>query len=145
MTDLLPYGNHVYANWGRWVVMCASPFCTGAMQVYSGQMFVACGDCGWPIEELIWPVDPEGVETILLMRPDEKTRNWHPGETLQDLLAENVEHGILPKGIEPADPDAVAVELMATVDDRLVSGLVGLQLRPDIRRHQIEAVTYGGQ
>jgi hypothetical protein len=53
-------------------------------------------------------------------------------------LAENVLHNILPKSIEPADPDAVAVEIMTTIDDRLVSGLVGLQLRDGIRRHQIE-------
>jgi hypothetical protein len=123
--------------------MCASPFCLGAMQVWPGQSFTACGDCGWPIEQLIWPADPDGIEAILLMRPLEKTRNWHPGETLQDLIAENVMHGILPKGIEPGDPDAVAVQLLTTVDDRLVSGLVGLSIRSDIRRHQIEEITYG--
>jgi hypothetical protein len=138
VNDVLPYGDYVRANWGRWLIDCSSPWCTSAMQVYPGQISVTCLDCGTTMGPLIWPADPDGIELLLLMRPVEKTRNWLPGETLQDLLAENVLHGILPKGIEPADPDAVAAELMTTVDDRLVSGLVGLQLRDDIRRHQIE-------
>jgi hypothetical protein len=35
---------------------------------------------------------------------------------------------------------------MSTLDDVLVSGLVGLQLKSDTRRHRIEAATHpGGQ
>jgi hypothetical protein len=37
-----------------------------------------------------------GVERLLTFRPDVTTRNWVPGETLHDLLAENVAHGIGP-------------------------------------------------
>jgi hypothetical protein len=37
----------------------------------------------------------------------------------------------------------VTVQLLATIDDRVVSGLVGLQIRSDVRRHQIEEATYG--
>jgi hypothetical protein len=143
VNGLLPYGDWVRANWGRWIVDCTSRWCAGAMQVYPGQVLVTCGDCGTTAGPLIWPADPDGVETILLMRPDEKTRNWLPGETLQDLLVENACHGILMPGIEPDDPNAVTVQLLATIDDRVVSGLVGLQIRSDARRHQIEEATYG--
>lgn len=132
----LPGQSWVRANWGRWVADCPSPWCTSAMQVWPGQVHTRCGDCGTTMGPLIWPADPEGVETILLMRPDEKTRNWHPGETLNDLLNENIAHGILPKSI---DWDSGAVqELMTTMDDRLTGGLVALALPSNMRRHQIE-------
>lgn len=56
--------------------------------------------------EVIWPsIDMvNGVERLLMMRPDPSTRNWHPGETLHDLMWENGEHGILDEfrlGITP--------------------------------------------
>jgi hypothetical protein len=35
-----------------------------------------------------------GVERLLMMRPDPSTRNWFPGETLGDLMMENGAHGI---------------------------------------------------
>lgn len=135
----------VRANWGRWVADCPSPWCTSAMQVWPGQLHSRCRDCGTPIGPLVWPADPEGVEAILTMRPDEKTRNWEWGETVHDLLLENIAHGIALPGIELADPDAVACELLTTADDRIVGGLVGLRLTSDARRHQIEATIRGGQ
>lgn len=109
------------------------------MQVYEGQGFVSCGDCGTPIVELIWPTDPLGIETILLMRPAEKTRNWLPGETMTDLLVENAAHGIFPRGLTGAESGL----LMQTIDGRISGGLVGLQLTSDTRRHQIESGAYG--
>lgn len=44
----------------------------------------------WPSEETVY-----GIERLLLMRPDESTRNWEPGETLVDLMMENGAHGLL--------------------------------------------------
>lgn len=134
MTDLLPAGNHVYANWGRWVVGCSRPFCFSAMQVYPGQTWVACGDCGEMIADLLWPADPEGVETVLNLRPDVRTRNWFPGETLLDLLQENAAHGVLPPG---ADPDVKQV-WGRTADDRISGGLIAQAITSDIRRHALE-------
>lgn len=136
MSALLPFGDYVRANWGRWLIDCSSRYCTSAMQVYPGQVLVTCLDCGTTMGPLIWPADPAGVEALLSMRPDEKTRNWLPGETLQDLLMENVAHGILPPGLDLGA--SRPVELLTTVDERIVGGVVALSLTSDFRRHQIE-------
>lgn len=123
---------------GRWVVFCVRPWCASAQSLPPGTPAMQCWDCGAVAERIVWPPDPDGIEAVLLMRPNVLNRGWEPGETMQDLLMENAAHGILPKGIEPGDPDAVAVQLMTTVDDVLVGGAVGLMLASDIRRHQIE-------
>lgn len=138
MTSVVLAGNYVRANWGRWLADC--PACAGAMQVWTGQFYAECGDCGVPICELIWPADPEGIEALLSVRPLEKTRNWHPGETLNDLLAENILHDIFPRQL---DRDGPSVVLLEAAGERITGGLVGLQLTSDMRRHQIEGRLYG--
>ena len=146
--DMLPAVRGVaYArvHCGRWVVPCVRPWCASALTLPPGTPAMQCWDCGAVAARIVWPPDPDGIEAILLMRPNVLNRGWEPGETLEDLLIENVTHGILPTGIEPADPDAVACGLMTTMDDRIIGGLVGLQLTSDVRRHQIEATTRGGQ
>jgi hypothetical protein len=138
MTELLLTGNQVFANWGAWKVWCPARWCDSAMQVWQGQEHTACGDCGEPITQLIWPADPEGIETLLAMRPAAKLRNWYPGETLHQLLAENLQHGIL-----PPDPDRSQMLMTVSDDQRIVSGSLGQLIVSDIRRHQIEAATLG--
>lgn len=44
-----------------------------------------------------------GIERLLSMRPDELNRNWVPGETLIDLMAENAKHGVFGQ-LDPAPP-----------------------------------------
>jgi len=57
-----------------------------------------------------------GVERILMMRPDPSTRNWVPGETLQDLMWENGQHGIL----NQFEPYAVpGLSLFSVDEDRI--------------------------
>lgn len=138
MTDVLPYGDYAHANWGRWVVFCSGRFCFNAMQVYPGQDITVCSVCETALGPLIWPADPEAIEAILMLRPDVRTRNWHPGEALEDLLAENVAHGI----DLPNSPTGV---LVRSTNGRLIGGSVGLLLPSDVRRHEIEAAIYGGQ
>lgn len=81
------------ANWGRWVLRC--PACPNALAVEPGVELFTCPGCGtaaeivWPPEEMVY-----GVERLLLMRPDESSRNWEPPETLVDLMMENGAHGI---------------------------------------------------
>lgn len=36
----------------------------------------------------------EAIEAVLALRPDPETQNWQSQETLQDLIAENLAHGI---------------------------------------------------
>lgn len=108
----------VYFNHGRWVALCPRPGCMSA------EMFGRCqdgtqgglagdsfrcrteyGGCGlicraqWPDAELV-PM----IEALLLARPVPSTRNWMPGETPADLLAENFEHGIVPKAALEGEP-----------------------------------------
>jgi hypothetical protein len=100
-----------YVNDGRWIVDCPSPTCASASLAAKGRKTMKCvcrddtvcdhkAPCGkrWDLQ---WP-DPDEVariEAVLALRPrrDAKgrtPRNWHPGETVDLLIAENIEHGI---------------------------------------------------
>lgn len=114
------------ANWGRWVVTCATSWCTNAWMPDLGEQEWLCDKCGVPTG-IVWPPDPIAIEAILLMRPDPNTRSWVPGETLSDLIMENASHGILPDSAPDrdrwADPDAAA-DLIVEAGGRVVGGLV---------------------
>ncbi len=81
------------ANWGRWVVDC--PRCPSARWFTPGMPEFTCLDCGMQAE-VIWPPPDmvSGVERLLMMRPNVATRNWLHGESLHDLLQENLDHGL---------------------------------------------------
>lgn len=81
------------ANWGRWVSRCSR--CPSAMTLDPGCSAFTCRECD-AVTEVRWPTDAmiEGVERLLMMRPDVTTRNWEPDETLVDLMVDNASHGI---------------------------------------------------
>lgn len=141
MTDLaIPGLAYAEANWGRWLARCPAGLCTNAVQIGRRQTRFECigeGGCGWtsPIQ---WPADPDGIEMLLRRRPDAKTRNWEPGESLEDLLAENVAHGLIPLEL---DIDGPTTALMATVNGRITGGLL-LDALPDADHRR--ALTTGG-
>lgn len=132
MSDLAIQGAaYAEANWGRWIVKCPVSWCDNAMQVERGQLDFCCAgldSCGC-LAEITWPADPAAIEMLLEMRPAKKTRNWVPGESLEDLIAENAIHGVLPQDLGPGT-------LAQIVDERLVGGSLHLQLtsaaRPQI-------------
>jgi hypothetical protein len=98
MNLLIPRGvTYARVNWGRWIADCASAHCRSALQLSPYQQWFQCWDCG-EVAEIRWPPNPVGIEQLLLDRPDPFTRNWEWGETLHDLLQENLVHGILPGG-----------------------------------------------
>jgi predicted ABC-class ATPase len=68
------------------------------------------------VGEIVWPARAEDVERLLSMRPDPHTRNWEPGETLNDLLLENMQHGVLSSVAESASAGA----LLAVADDAIL-------------------------
>lgn len=123
MPDNLPATHEARArvNWSRWIVDCPTPYCRGAMGVLPGDDMVWCSDCGCMTTSIVWPADPEGIELILSMRPDWTTRNWEPGESLEDLLVENITHGHDVPGL---DLEGGSREIMLTVNDRIVGGLL---------------------
>jgi LSD1 subclass zinc finger protein len=81
-------------NWGRWIVDC--PACPSALALAPGAPVLRCWDCA-AVAEVAWPDDElrDGVERLLAVRPSPHTRNWTPGETLHDLLAENIAHDVV--------------------------------------------------
>ncbi len=86
---------YAYVNHGRWVVDC--PWCSGAEFAFEEGAFF-CESCrnagagGKPIRAL-FPATRQAIERALDGRPVQN-RNWRPGESLQQLRAENIEHGL---------------------------------------------------
>ena len=84
-----------FLSWGMWVAQC--PRCPNAEK--RGR----CDDDtvgGLEAErftcEVEWPGNLEDIETLVMCRPVPATRNWRQGETLHDLLRENVLNGLVP-------------------------------------------------
>jgi len=85
---------------GRWVVDCPARRCCAAQvaaetdpRFFCHQCFNAGYDGAWlPV---VWPDvgTRTEIETLLLLRPEPEQRNWRPGETVEMVRAENVEHG----------------------------------------------------
>lgn len=129
-------------NWGRWIADC--PACTSALEVERGDPRLGayvtvvrddvgpvevfrpgCFDCGTRVE-VVWPSAAfcDGVERLLMMRPDPATRNWSHPETLHDLMTENALHGVFDPVLELAAAAEPGTELLAVDDDRVVVDLL---------------------
>jgi hypothetical protein len=125
VTDILLAGAiQARHNWGRWIVDCGN--CSSALMVPPGTPRMTCWDCLSPIGPIVWPADPDGIELILGYRPDPNTRSWEPGETLEDLLRENTEHGLIPDewlALAQAQPDG-RLELLGTTGGVITGGLL---------------------
>jgi len=85
-----------------WIVLCPSGDGGAEFANFEDPRFFCC-NCrnrqwgGHPLQVVL--PDPAvrlQVETVLLQRPDPATRNWTPGESVEDLKVENLEHGEKP-------------------------------------------------
>lgn len=128
MPDLSPAGVvYAEANHGRWIAKCPRPDCTNALALDPGQTAFACvaqDGCG-QTADVVWPPDPDAIETLLMLRPVPGTRNWLPGETLEQLLEENAAHGLIPaEWYALSDAAGGTLELLGTTDGVLTSGLL---------------------
>lgn len=98
----------VYMSWGMWVAKCPRPGChnaerfgqcdDGSVGGLTGRAFHCRqnkGGCGLTCG-VDWPDRIEEIEFMLRSRPL-GAQSWFPGETVDDLLRENVEHGLMPK------------------------------------------------
>ena len=90
----------VEVNHGRWLTRC--PWCNSANLASRADRRFLCCECGnvgvggqWV--RVVWPDPPtvQQIERVLLARPDPHTRNWLPGETVADLVAENEANGVV--------------------------------------------------
>jgi hypothetical protein len=116
-----------YVSWGLWVADCPRPDCLGAE--HSGHAPITgkvggltsvgfhCSRCGL-ICVSEWPPNATDIEWVLAQRPEPATRNWRPPEGLDDLLRENIEHGIVPAGL--GEGEAIHV-----VNDRVMQRAIG--------------------
>lgn len=105
-----------YMSFGRWVALCPRPGCL------NGEAFGRCDDgtvggleaarftcrreyggCGLQCG-VNWPPNIADLERVLLSRPAPSARNWHPGETVEDLVRENLTHGLVPTDILNGGP-----------------------------------------
>lgn len=85
-----------YVNEGRWLVDC--PTCSGAQLASRTDRRFMCNECAnfevagqW--RRVIWPRDVAAIEKALELR-FHRNAHWRPGETVADLVAENVEQGV---------------------------------------------------
>jgi len=83
----------------RWVALC--PDCAGAEYVWWDDPRFYCVACqnasiGGRWRPVLLPDDRQAIEAALMARPDPSTRHCLPGETVDDLLAENAAYGVTP-------------------------------------------------
>ena len=89
-----------YLNYGHWIGDCAADDCEAVL--YADRTACECRDetvcdhpaipCATPIEAT-FPPRRVDIDRLLNSRP-RRNRNWSPGETLADLKAENLLHGV---------------------------------------------------
>lgn len=100
---------NAYYNYGRWVVDCPAPDCYGALRVSEAPSVVSvwlscdCQDeqacdhqqipCGHSFE-VVLPDERQEIEVVTGLRPRRANRNWLPGESVGDLKAQNLRHGV---------------------------------------------------
>lgn len=95
-------------NHGAWIASCpcgAEGAPSPGMLVFVDAPIAWCVRCenaathgAWRPVVLPPPDERDAIEAMLAARPDSATRNWAPGESVADLAAENVAHG-LPEGV----------------------------------------------
>lgn len=89
---------------GAWVARCdcgmpglPAPGCVVRLDDPWGWC-VRCGNGavggGWRPVVIPPPAERAAIEAVLTERPDPETRNWRPGETVGELVAENAAHGL---------------------------------------------------
>ena len=90
---------------GRWVADCPSPICWSAQEVSREDRRYFCPGCcnayvHGAFVNVMWPEDEQEIERLLMARPYEMNRFWHPYDTIELLRKENREHNV---GVSPAE------------------------------------------
>ena len=81
-----------YLNHGRWVVDCPRDGCPESRLATPG-VFI-CTNCH-QIATVEIPPERAAVDAAVAARPVPQTRNWYPGETVEQLYEENETHGVV--------------------------------------------------
>lgn len=122
---------------GQWIVDC--PRCPnvekrgrcddGTTGGVDASLFVcreSHGGCGYRAG-VAWPPGIAEIEALTAARP-RVFRNWSPGETLHDLVLENLAHGIVPTAaLEGRGGLALSI-----VGDDVTAGVLESAARPEL-------------
>ena len=100
-----------YVNHGRWIIDCPDEDCQAGLKcsdwtipetLLTG-LVCDCMDevvCDHPTIphglaiDITYPDERDEITAILNLRSKRANRNWYPGETVEELKAENVTHGV---------------------------------------------------
>lgn len=90
-------GVAAHVNHGRWLVEC--PTCCGAQFALQEHPRFMCNYCANVAVEglwrpVTWPTDRAKIEAALDARVLDDNKNWSPGDSVKELLADNVLHGV---------------------------------------------------
>lgn len=88
---------------GHWIVDCSADDCRAVLAAH--RIDCVCLDesvcdhlavpCGAPVAyHAVFPADKMEIERLLNLRSRRMNRNWLIGETVADLKAENLLHGV---------------------------------------------------
>lgn len=88
---------HAFVYNSAWVVVC--PYCPEQMYAEPDELFF-CSNCLMHANKhravrIIFPAIRVEIEALLNMRPLPENRNWLLVETVNDLLQENIKHGVI--------------------------------------------------
>lgn len=80
---------------GRWVASCF--WCKTVLLTRPQWGMAYCAECGARYREgmVIFPDKHEEIERILCQRIIRETQGWLRGETVADLVSENIAHGVV--------------------------------------------------
>lgn len=90
----------VVVDGSRWLALCPGCYCAGAERVsFSSRLFFCCEcrNAEWDHDLLTVPVPDNRleIEAALLKRSSWRVRAWRPGESVADLKAQNLMHGVV--------------------------------------------------
>lgn len=81
---------HARVNHGRWVTDCLA--CSQSVFTHPDWRIACCGECGATYRDVQFPEHIHEITALLLQRPDRTKQNWEPGESIEQLVAENDQH-----------------------------------------------------
>lgn len=96
-----------FISWGMWVALCprgcgnaekrgrCDDGTIGGLEAERFTCRRSHHGCGFQCA-VDWPSNIADIEALVLARPRVSSQNWTPGETLHDLLRENIRNGIVP-------------------------------------------------
>ena len=88
-----------YIHNDAWVAYCPDITCTGIIIVDEEDPVMFCVDCHNALNNKhpysIEFKNKNEVEHLMSLRKNPRTRNWLPGETIEDLMLEQERHGEL--------------------------------------------------